>query len=129
MGRRLQTQIPTAKAMQPLQAGDRVRVFNTGRQNWQRAGTVLNEVAPRTYAVQTDTGAVVRRNRLQLLKRQASNAVPSIEEHRDKHAQQGTVTDNQPVVLEENAPVMTEPEAAPERQSERIRKAPDRLDL
>ena len=68
--------------------GDRVRVFNTERQNWQRAGTVLNEVAPRTYAVQTDTGAVVRRNRLQLLKRQASNAVPSIEEHRDKHAQQ-----------------------------------------
>ena len=114
--------------MQPLQAGDRVRVFNTERQNWQCAGTVLNEVAPRTYAVQTDTGAVVRRNRLQLLKRQASNAVPSIEEHRDKHAQQGTVTDNQPVVLEENAPVMTEPEAAPERRSECIRKAPDRLD-
>ena len=64
MGRRLQTQIPTvkkqvsttvleamkklqekqkryfdrtAKAMQPLQTGDRVRVFNTERQNWQRA--------------------------------------------------------------------------------------------
>ena len=91
---------------------------------------MLNEEAPRSYAVQTDTGAVVRRkNRLQLLKTQASNSVPSIEEHRDKHAQQGTVTDNQPVVLEENAPVMTEPEAAPERRSERIRKAPDRLDL
>ena len=85
-------------------------------------------MAPRSYAVQTGTGAVVRRNRLQLLKAQASNAVPSIEEHRDKHAQQGTVTDNQPVVLEENAPVMMEPEAAPERRSERIRKAPGRLD-
>ncbi|KAK0138674.1 hypothetical protein N1851_024782 [Merluccius polli] len=101
--------------MQPLQAGDRVRVFNTERQDWQRAGTVLNEVAPRSYAVQTDTGAVVRRNRLQLLKTQAGNAVPSIEEHRDKCAQHGTETDNQPGVLEENAPVLMEPEAAPER--------------
>ncbi|XP_056098277.1 uncharacterized protein LOC130077157 [Rhinichthys klamathensis goyatoka] len=111
MGRRLQTQIPTvkkqvhtpvleamkklkekqkryfdrtAKAMQPLQAGDRVRGFNTERQDWQRAGTVLNEVAPRSYAVQTDTGALVRRNRLQLLKTQASNAAPLVEEYRDK---------------------------------------------
>ena len=38
-------------------------------------------------------------------------------------------SNHQPVVLEENAPVVTEPEAAPERRSEHIRKAPERLDL
>lgn len=75
-------------------------------------------MAPRSYTVQTDTGAVVRRNRVQLLKTQASNTVPSMEEHRDKDAQHETVTDNQPGVSEENAPVMTETEAALERRSE-----------
>lgn len=120
--------------MRPLQAGDRVRVFNTERQEWQRTGTVLNEVAPRSYTVQTDTGAVVRRNRLQLLKtqghsREASSTVPAREEHRDKDAQHGTVTDNQPGTSEEHTPVMTEPEVAPLRRSEHKRKAPERLDL
>jgi len=66
---------------------------------------------------------------VQLLKTQASNAVPSVEEYRDKCAQHETATNNQPGVLDDNAPVMTEPEAAPARRSERIRKAPDRLDL
>ena len=58
----------TAKEMVPLQAYDRVRVYNTERKDWQRAGTVLQQVAPRSYTVQTDTGTVVRRNRSQLLK-------------------------------------------------------------
>uniref|UniRef100_A0A3Q2Z869 Gypsy retrotransposon integrase-like protein 1 n=2 Tax=Hippocampus comes TaxID=109280 RepID=A0A3Q2Z869_HIPCM len=50
-----------------LHTGDPVR-YKDKTDTWSRKGTVLCQVQPRSYTVQTEEGAVLRRNRRDLLK-------------------------------------------------------------
>ena len=56
----------TATALVPLQEKDVVRMEGPG--SWDRRAIVLQQVAPRSYNVMTETGDVFRRNRRHLLK-------------------------------------------------------------
>ncbi|MGH0123729.1 UNVERIFIED_CONTAM: hypothetical protein FKN15_013595 [Acipenser sinensis] len=124
----------TAKPLPPLNVDDRVRVFNTERREWTREGTVLQEVAPRSYTVLTDAGAVVRRNRTQLLKTPShstqDNHVVAQDDLLTNSAQQGVTGGELPVPM--NAPVnLPEPSLAEPllRKSGRTVKVPERLDI
>ena len=61
------------RSLEPLKPGNRVRVYDSQRK-WQNRATVLKHVAPRSYTVQTDRGAEIRRNRRDLRKT-SENAV------------------------------------------------------
>jgi len=52
------------KSVKPLKSSP-VRLYSKG--SWKQKGTVLEEVSPRSYNVQTDDGAIYRRNRRHLL--------------------------------------------------------------
>ncbi|XP_026050672.1 uncharacterized protein K02A2.6-like [Astatotilapia calliptera] len=58
----------TARRLEPLQERDVVRI--AGPDFWDKKATVLSEVGPRSFAVQTENGQVLRRNRRSLLKTQ-----------------------------------------------------------
>ena len=55
-----------AQDLPPLKPGDRVRIQDHVNGQWEQNGTVLREVAPRSYEIQADNGAVYRRNRVNL---------------------------------------------------------------
>ncbi len=57
----------TARSLPLLQCGSRVAVRDVQRRDWSTRGTVLREVAPRSYNVRTDNGGELRRNRRDLL--------------------------------------------------------------
>ncbi|XP_013875375.1 uncharacterized protein K02A2.6 [Austrofundulus limnaeus] len=56
----------TAKQLPPLTNNDTVRIQEPG--GWMTKATVLQEVAPRSFAVRTDEGQIIRRSRRSLLK-------------------------------------------------------------
>ena len=55
-----------SKNLKPLKTGDRVRMQDHTTGLWKHNTTVMNEVAPRSYNIQTDNGVVYRRNRINL---------------------------------------------------------------
>lgn len=54
------------KDLPELHPGDKVR-FKDGTSTWAQKGTVLRKVQPRSYRIRTEDGAVLRRNRRDLL--------------------------------------------------------------
>ena len=57
-----------AEKLSVLIPGDRVRVRQDAKPHWKDKGEVLKRVMPRSYNVKTENGAVLRRNRRDLLK-------------------------------------------------------------
>lgn len=110
----------TAKLLPALTSNDEVRIEDPD--GWKTKGTVLQEVAPRSYTVRTEAGQVLRRNRRSLLKTPQTSD-PQI----------GDTLDSNNIRLNNTSlPDCTVdvPLANPElRRSERVRKKPNRLDL
>ncbi len=52
-----------AKTLRKLKPGDRVRILNHATATWTRQGCVEREIVPRSYEIQTEHGAILRRNR------------------------------------------------------------------
>ncbi|KAK5866506.1 hypothetical protein PBY51_020693 [Eleginops maclovinus] len=69
----------TAKDMDTLKRGDRVRIQPFDPHTVWRKATVVNPVDHRSYAVQLDTGGVLRRNRRHL--RRDQGTAPSVANH------------------------------------------------
>lgn len=59
------------KNLPELLVGDHVR-FKHKTNTWTQKANVLSEVQPRSYTIQTEDGALLRRNRRDLLKEPAS---------------------------------------------------------
>ncbi|CAB4002796.1 Hypothetical predicted protein [Paramuricea clavata] len=57
-----------AEKLSVLIPGDRVRVRQDAKPRWKDKGEVLKRVMPRSYNVKTGNGAVLRRNKRDLLK-------------------------------------------------------------
>nr|XP_029698987.1 uncharacterized protein LOC115251324 [Takifugu rubripes] len=55
-----------AKHLPMLKPGDNVRLRDCSTGTWQQTGQVQEEVAPRSYRVQVDSGLLLRRNRIDL---------------------------------------------------------------
>ncbi len=68
----------TARRLGALKENNAVRVEDQG--TWERKATVLKEVSPRSYEVQTDDGQVLRRNWRSLLKTQGHSQEQGQEE-------------------------------------------------
>lgn len=64
----------TARSLEPLQERDSVKI--EGPDFWARKATVLGEVGPRSFVIETEDGKVLRRNRRSLLKTQDSGNKP-----------------------------------------------------
>uniref|UniRef100_A0A672HPC8 Integrase catalytic domain-containing protein n=1 Tax=Salarias fasciatus TaxID=181472 RepID=A0A672HPC8_SALFA len=106
----------SAKPLSPLTNNDSVRIEDAD--GWNTKGTVLQEVAPRSFAVQTEDGQILRRNRRSLLK-----TLPSPKEPNKLQVEPPTTTS--PLNWNVSGPSdNTEP-----RKSKREIKKPDRLDL
>jgi hypothetical protein len=57
-----------AEKLSVLIPGDSIRVRQDAKPHWKDKGEVLKRVMPRSYNVKTENGAVLRRNRRDLLK-------------------------------------------------------------
>ncbi len=57
----------SAKPLKPIDVGMPVRVRDEKKACWREKGVVMSEIAPRSYIVKTERGAVLRRNRRDLL--------------------------------------------------------------
>lgn len=68
----------SARSLPPLAHNDCVRI--EGADGWNTKGSVLQEVAPRSFTVQTEDGQLLRRNRRSLLKTPSASS-----EVRDAH--------------------------------------------
>lgn len=55
------------KELSPLSPGQTVRLRDHNDSNWGNCGKVLDQVAPRSYLVQTENGHMYRRNRRHIL--------------------------------------------------------------
>lgn len=55
------------KELSPLSPGQTVRLRNHNDSNWGNCGKVLDQVAPRSYLVQTENGHMYRKNRRHIL--------------------------------------------------------------
>lgn len=55
-----------AKHLPNLRPGDKVRILDHTTGTWTQGGCVQRKVAPRSYCIQTDHGAALRRNRVDL---------------------------------------------------------------
>ena len=53
-----------SKNLKPLKTGDHVHMQDHTTGLWKHNATVMNEVSPRLYNIQTDNGVVYRRNRI-----------------------------------------------------------------
>ena len=56
----------SAKPLPYLKPGDRVRLLDYSTGTWTQQGLVQQEVAPRSYLIQTDRGSALRRNRVDI---------------------------------------------------------------
>uniref|UniRef100_A0AAQ5Y149 Integrase catalytic domain-containing protein n=1 Tax=Amphiprion ocellaris TaxID=80972 RepID=A0AAQ5Y149_AMPOC len=105
------------KYLEPLCEKDTVRI--EGPDCWGRKATVLSEVGPRSYIVETEDGRTFRRNRRSLLKTQ---------EDTDKHsAEEEPEEQKDTPVAHPTEPQATSRMTEPVRRSTRARKPPDRL--
>ena len=64
-----------AKPLSTLQPGDSVLVKHDGEKSWKVPATVTGPCAPRSYTVQTESGALLRRNRRHLMASEAASSV------------------------------------------------------
>lgn len=97
-----------------LHTGDQVR-FKDRTNTWSQKGTVLSQVQPRSYTIRTEEGAVLRRNRRDLLKGPAT-------------ARQGTETVEQTQHTAGNPSTETDQnQGQAVRKSSRTVKLPERL--
>ena len=64
-----------------LQPGQDIQICDKKVGRWQKSGTVLGQVAPRSYSIQTQDGGIYRCNR------QALKTVISAEKHQWKNLQ------------------------------------------
>ena len=104
-----------ARQLNPLQTGDQVWI-----PEFQQQATVVREVAPRSYVVQTPRGRM-RRNRQQLTLLNTTENISSNESR--------PVTDSAiPTTPEDNIPHRTPPGVTITR-SGRVSKPPDRLNI
>lgn len=55
------------KELSPLSPGQTLRLWDHNDSNWGNCGKVLDQVAPRSYLVQTENGHMYRRNRRHIL--------------------------------------------------------------
>ena len=106
----------SAKPLPSLTSNDSVRLEDA--EGWTTKGTVLQEIAPRSFTVRTEDGQVLRRNRRSLLKTPPA------------HVETNNVHSEPPV----NTPNMNCDESIPLdkhelRRSNREIKKPDRLNL
>ena len=71
----------TSQNLPPLQPGQEVQVYDKKEETWQKSGTVLEKVAPRSYSVQIQGGGVYRRNRQDLKRLRSPEKVkPAVRE-------------------------------------------------
>lgn len=106
----------SAKSLPVLARNDSVRIEDPD--GWNTKGTVLQEVAPRSFTVRTEAGHVLRRNRRSLFKTpQASEAVDS--------NIKGTHITTSLSDCKKDTPVSK----IDLRRSARVTRKPDRLDL
>ena len=56
----------SARSLVQLQPGDHVHIKDYVTNEWKHQGTVTQMVAPRSYEVHTDNGAILRRNRIDI---------------------------------------------------------------
>lgn len=105
------------KSLEPLCEKDTVRI--EGPNCWDRKATVLSEVGPRSYVVETEDGQKVRRNRRSLLK---------THEDTDKHGETESEKQNDTPNAHQAEPNTTASQMTePIRRSTRPRKPPERL--
>uniref|UniRef100_A0A8P4K6X5 Integrase catalytic domain-containing protein n=1 Tax=Dicentrarchus labrax TaxID=13489 RepID=A0A8P4K6X5_DICLA len=99
-----------------LHAGDQVR-FKDKTNTWAQKATVLSEIQPRSYTIQTEDGAVLRQNRRHLLKGPATAA------------QQRTDAEEQPQhpIEDQSSRTLAQCQEQPHRKSLRNVKPPERL--
>ncbi|KAK7933488.1 hypothetical protein WMY93_004384 [Mugilogobius chulae] len=107
----------STRRLEPLFERDSVRI--EGPDCWDRKATVLSEVGPRSFVVETEDGQRIRRNRRSLLKTNVD-----IEKHTDEaeSENQNDTSKTQP-----SEPLVSSPSTEPLRRSTRQRKPPERL--
>uniref|UniRef100_A0A3Q2DFB3 Integrase catalytic domain-containing protein n=1 Tax=Cyprinodon variegatus TaxID=28743 RepID=A0A3Q2DFB3_CYPVA len=109
----------SAKPLSPLTNNDTVRIQDAD--GWHVKGTVVNETAPRSFAVRTEDGQMLRRNRRSLLK------TPHItSEYTNATSAPPGITGTAPLM---NCDANIPPGKQDLRRSKREIKKPDRLDL
>uniref|UniRef100_A0A3B5R1Y6 Integrase catalytic domain-containing protein n=1 Tax=Xiphophorus maculatus TaxID=8083 RepID=A0A3B5R1Y6_XIPMA len=95
------------------------------RGTWERKATVLKEVSPRSYEIQTDGGQVLRRNRRSLLKTQEQDSQKQGQDESDAGHQARETTD--PHGVGKDALPNNTSSTHVLRRSTRTRRPPERL--
>lgn len=70
----------SAKELRQLERGEKVRFRPIGDKRWKEEAVVLEEVAPRSYKVLTDSGLEIRRNRRDLMLYREEKSKPHVEQ-------------------------------------------------
>ena len=134
-----------AEILQRCNLTDTVRVRHPLNQRWTERATVVGLSGPRSYTVRGEDGRVVRRNRrhllatqevyqpelpLQLVNQEAGVPAPELTTAQSDVEAGVTALENPTRQPDQEAGLPTPVSAIPERRrSERVRKAPIRLDL
>jgi len=105
----------SAKPLAPLKIGNPVRVRDEKRSQWREKGLVLKEVAPRSYVVKTESGAVLRRNRRDLLATREKPDIPDPDLDSDHEI---SVQDHQPTPVKHNQLNSTPVRSTPPKQTQ-----------
>ncbi|XP_030587995.1 uncharacterized protein K02A2.6-like [Archocentrus centrarchus] len=106
----------TARNLVPLQEKDVVRI--DGPELWDRKATVLQEVGPRSFVVETENGQVLRRNRRSLLK---------IQNGESQEKETGWEQENVATEVQHSESSSSLPVTVTLRRSTRPKKPPERL--
>lgn len=118
----------SAKHLPYLKPGDRVRLLDYSTGTWTQQGLVQKEVAPRSYLIQTERGATLRRNRVDI-RLQATNSETVQQPHNNEVTNTTTSDEDGQSLLDNNDSGLTLPGSPAMEHSRPIRtvKPPERL--
>jgi hypothetical protein len=109
------------KELPPLRENESVRIRNSLDTKWSEKGIVVEQVAPRSYVVETPNG-VYRRNRKDIMKTVESFDIKPTNDMDISEDQNIQITGNDGSALQDNRTM-----DVPPRRSERVRFKPKRL--